>query len=134
MPYCIENNISILAYSALAQGLLIGKFGPDHKFDPADNRAKNKLFQGENYERAQQALTKLRPIAERHQTSLGDLAIAWLIAQPQTNAIVGARNAEQAAANAKAADLQLFADELKEIDAIGRIVTDHLDDNPKMWG
>lgn len=133
MPYCIENNISILAYSPLAQGLLTGKFGPDHKFDPADNRAKNKLFFGSNYERAQQALEKLRPIAQRHHTSLGNLAIAWLIAQLQTQAIVGARNAEQAAANAKAADIQLSPDELQEIDAIGRIVTDHLDENPVMW-
>ncbi len=133
MPDCIENNISILAYSPLAQGLLTGKFGVGHKFDPADNRAKNKLFQGENYERAQKALDQLRPIAERHQASLASLAIAWLIAQPQTNAIVGARNAEQAAANAKAADIQLSPDELQEIDAIGRIVTDHLDENPVMW-
>lgn len=133
MAYCIENNISILAYSPLAQGLLTGKFGPGHKFDPADNRAKNKLFFGSNYERAQQALEKLRPIAQRHHTSLGNLAIAWLIAQPQTNAIVGARNAEQAAANAKAADIQLSRDELQEIDAIGRIVTDHLDENPVKW-
>ena len=133
MPYCIENNISILAYSPLAQGLLTGKFEKGHKFDPADNRSKNKLFQGENYERAQQALDKLRPIAERHHTSLGNLALAWLIAQPQTNAIVGARNPEQAVENAKAGDIQLSTDELKEIDAIGRIVTDHLDDNPVMW-
>lgn len=133
MPYCIENNISILAYSPLAQGLLTGKFEAGHKFDPADNRAKNKLFQGENYLRAQQALDKLRPIAERHQASLGNLALAWLIAQPQTNAIVGARNAEQAVANALAADIQLSPDQIQEIDAIGRIVTDHLDDNPVMW-
>jgi len=133
MPYCIENDISILAYSPLAQGLLTGKFGSSHKFDPADNRAKNKLFQGENYERANLALEKLRPIAERHHTSLGNLAIAWLIAQPQTQAIVGARNAEQAAANAKAVDIHLSPDELQEIDAIGRIVTDHLDENPVMW-
>jgi len=133
MPYCIENDISILAYSPLAQGLLTGKFGSSHKFDPADNRAKNKLFQGENYERANLALEKLRPIAERHHTSLGNLAIAWLIAQPQTQAIVGARNAEQAAANTKAADIHLSPDELQEIDAIGRIVTDHLDENPVMW-
>lgn len=133
MPYCIENNISILAYSSLAQGLLTGKFAPDHKFDPADNRTKNKLFQGENYKRAQQALSKLRSIAELYHTALGNVAIAWLIAQPQTNAIVGARNAEQAAANAKAADIQLSATELQEIDAIGRIVTDHLDENPVMW-
>ena len=133
MSYCIENNISILAYSPLAQGLLTGKFERGHKFAPEDNRSKNKLFQGENYERAQQALDKLRPIADRHQVSLANLALAWLIAQPQTNAIVKARNAEQAAANALAADLQLSPDELKEIDGIGRIVTDRLDDNPVMW-
>lgn len=133
MSYCIENNISILAYSPLAQGLLTGKFERGHKFAPEDNRSKNKLFQGENYEQAQQALDKLRPIADRHQVSLANLAIAWLIAQPQTNAIVGARNAEQAAANALAADLQLSPNELKEIDHIGRIVTDCLDDNPVMW-
>jgi aryl-alcohol dehydrogenase-like predicted oxidoreductase len=133
MPYCVENKISILAYSSLAQGLLTGKFERGHKFDPADNRAKNKLFQGENYERAQQALDKLRPIAERHQCTLAQLALAWLIAQPQTNAIAGARNAEQAVGNAKAGDVNLSTDELKEIDAIGRIVTDRLDDNPIMW-
>jgi aryl-alcohol dehydrogenase-like predicted oxidoreductase len=86
MPYCVENNISILAYSPLAQGLLTGKFAPGHKFDPEDNRAKNKLFQGENFERAQQALEQLKPIAEKHNCSLAQLALAWLIAQPQTNA------------------------------------------------
>src|SRR6476469_8043817 len=62
MSYCVDNKISIIAYSPLAQGLLTGKFEPDHKFDPADNRAKNKLFQGENYKRAQEALNKLRTI------------------------------------------------------------------------
>jgi len=56
-----------------------------------------------------------------------------LIAQPQTNAIAGARNAEQASQKAKAADVKLSADELQEIDAIGRRVTDHLDENPVMW-
>ena len=132
-PYCVENNISIVAYSPLAQGLLTGKFEPGHKFDPQDNRAKNKLFQGENYDRAQSALDKLRPIAERHQCSLAQLALAWLIAQPQANAIAGARNEQQAVDNAKAGDINLSADDVQEIDAIGRIVTDHLDDNPIMW-
>ncbi len=131
--YCIENDISILAYSSLAQGLLTGKFAADHKFDAEDNRAKNKLFQGENYQRAQLALTKLRPIADRHQATLGNLALAWVIAQPQTNAIVGARNTEQAVNNALAANIELSTDELQEIDAIGRTVTEHLDDNPVMW-
>jgi aryl-alcohol dehydrogenase-like predicted oxidoreductase len=81
----------------------------------------------------QQALERLRPIAERHQCSLAQLSLAWLIAQPQANAIAGARNAEQTVSNAKAAAVKLSADELQEIDAIGRIVTDRLDDNPVMW-
>jgi len=133
VPYCVENNISIIAYSPLAQGLLTGKFAADHKFDPQDNRAKNKLFQGENYQRAQQALDKLRPVADRHNCTLAQLALAWLIAQPQANAIAGARNSSQAIANAKAAEVKLSEDELQEIDAIGHIVTDHLDDNSVMW-
>jgi aryl-alcohol dehydrogenase-like predicted oxidoreductase len=133
MPYCVENNISILAYSSLAQGLLTGKFGRGHKFEQGDNRTGNKLFKGENYERAQQALDKLRPIAERHQCTLAQLSLAWLIAQPQTNAIAGARNAEQATQNAKAAEVKLSAEQLQEIDAIGRLVTEHLNDYPVMW-
>lgn len=133
LPYCVEQKISILAYSPLAQGLLTGKFGPDHTFDPEDVRSKNKLFQGEHYQRAQQALAKLRPIAERYHTSLTNLALAWLIAQPQTQAIVGVRNADQAAANTAAAAVHLTDSDLAEIDAIGRIVTDHLDGNPVMW-
>ena len=133
IPYCVENSISILAYSSLAQGLLTGKFERGHKFEEGDNRTKNKLFKGENYERAQQALDKLRPIAERHQCSLAQLSLAWLIAQPQGNAITGVRNADQATKNAAAADVQLSPDELQEIDAIGRSVTDYLDENPVMW-
>ncbi|MBD2205872.1 aldo/keto reductase [Calothrix sp. FACHB-1219] len=132
-PYCVENQISILAYSPLAQGLLTGKFPRGTKFEQGDNRADNKLFQGENFERAQQALDKLRPIAEKHNASLAQLALAWLIAQPQANAIAGARYPQQAKDNALAAQVQLSPAELAEIDAIGRIVSDRLDDSPVMW-
>ena len=133
-PYCVEKQISILAYSSLAQGFLTGKFGPDHQFAEGDHRAKSKLYyKKENYDRVQNALAKLRPIAERNQCSLGQLALAWLIAQPQTNAIVGARNAQQAIGNAEAAQVRLSATDLAQIDAIGRTVTDELDDNPVMW-
>ncbi len=133
MPYCVANNISILAYSSLAQGLLTGKFGPDHQFAEGDHRAKNKLFQPENYQRVQKALEQLRPIAKSHNCTLAQLSLAWLIAQPQTNAIAGARNAEQASDNAKAASVNLSSEELQEIDRIGKQVTNHLDNNPVMW-
>ncbi|MBF2029255.1 MAG: aldo/keto reductase [Oscillatoriales cyanobacterium C42_A2020_001] len=134
MPYCVEQKISILAYSPLAQGLLTGRFQRGHQFAPEDVRSKSKLFQGENFERALDALDKLKPIAERHHTTLGNLALAWLIAQPQTNAIVGVRHVEQAVQNAQAAEVTLSDDELAEISAIGLSVFEPMQDgNPVMW-
>ncbi len=132
-PYCVENGISILAYSPLAQGLLTGKFGRDHTFEKGDNRSSNKLFQGETYALAQDALDRLRPLADKYGITLGQLTLAWLIAQPQTSAIVGARNAEQARQNAVAGDVEIDADDLEAMDEIGRTVTDRLDANPVMW-
>lgn len=131
--YCAQNKISILAYSPLAQGLLTGKFGRGHAFEKGDNRGGNKLFQGENYERAQNALDKLRPLADKYGVSVGNLSLGWLIAQPQTSAIVGARNSGQATQNALAGDVEIDADDLEAIDEIGHTVTDRLDKNPIMW-
>ena len=130
----MEQQISILAYSSLAQGLLTGKFGTDHQFAEGDHRSKNKLFANkDHYQRIQNALDQLRPIAAQYECTLGQLAIAWLIAQPQTHAIVGVRNAEQAQQNSKAGDLKISPQYLATIDQIGRTVTDHLDSHPIMW-
>ena len=132
-PYCVENTITILAYSSMAQGLLTGKFGPNHKFAQGDHRSRNKLFKAENYQRVQQALERLRPIAGRYGISLGQLALGWLIVQPNTCAIAGARNAQQVEQNAKAGEILISPGDLEEIGHIGRSVTDYLDDNPVMW-
>lgn len=131
--YCVENTITILAYSSMAQGLLTGKFGPNHKFAQGDHRSRNKLFKTENYQRVQQALERLRPIAERYEITLGQLALGWLIVQPNTCAIAGARNAQQVEQNAKAGEIVISPGDLEGIDHIGRSVTDQLDDNPVMW-
>ncbi len=133
MSFCVENEITILAYAPMAQGLLTGKFGPDHTFAKGDIRAKNKLFDPDTYARAQAALTKLRPIADRKGVTLGQLALSWVTAHPHTCAIAGARNANQASENAKAGSIVLSDEELSEIDGIGRGVTDHLDEDPVMW-
>jgi myo-inositol catabolism protein IolS len=133
MAYCAENDVTILAYSPMAQGLLTGKFTPGHRFAPGDHRAKNRLFEGENYRRVQAALDKLRLIAAKHDCTLGQLALAWVISHPNTCAIAGARSAAQAAQNVAAATVKLSAEDLRQMDTIGRSVTDHLDDNPVMW-
>jgi aryl-alcohol dehydrogenase-like predicted oxidoreductase len=133
LPFCTEQHITVLAYSPMAQGLLTGKFGPDHVFAKGDHRSKNKLFQPEHYPRVQKALEKLRPIAKRNGVSLGQLALAWVTAQPNTCAIAGARNSEQAVENAAAGSISLTQADIMEIDTIGRTVTDRIDDNPVLW-
>jgi myo-inositol catabolism protein IolS len=133
MPYCLQNDITLLAYSPMAQGLLTGKFVPSHEFDRNDNRHRNRLFRGDNAQRAQDALAKLRPIAKRNNLTLGQLVLAWTIAQPRTSAVAGARHEGQVRQNAIAAEVRLSEDDLKEMDVIGRTVTDPMDDNPVMW-
>lgn len=132
-PYCRDNNMSILAYSSMAQGLLTGKFGPDHQFEKGDHRGANRLFQPEIYAHVQAALKRLRPMAESRDITLGQLALAWIVAQPNTCAIAGARNAGQIIESAKAAEVKLSIEDLTALDEISRTVTDHLDDDPVIW-
>ncbi len=133
MAYCQANAITILAYSPMAQGLLTGKFGPDHQFEKGDHRAKSKLFTPQNFQKVQAALTALRPIAARKGVSLGQLALAWVLSHPNTCAIAGARAAEQISESAAAADVALAAADLAEMDRISRIVTEGLDPDPVLW-
>ena len=133
LPFCRANNISILAYAPMAQGFLTGKFKSGHTFAKGDHRVRNRLFQKDHFARVQEALDRLRPIAEHHGVSLGQLALAWVVAQPGTSAIAGARNAEQAVQNAHASQVTLSREDLEEMEAIGNIVTEQFDDNPVLW-
>lgn len=117
VPYCIENNKSILAYSPLERGLLTGKITSDYKFKDGDHRAGHAHFQPDFIAKTNQLLDKIMPIAEQHNASLGQLVLRWTIERPGiTIALAGARNAEQAVQNAKAIDIHLNKEELKTID------------------
>jgi aryl-alcohol dehydrogenase-like predicted oxidoreductase len=133
IPFCRENGITVLAYSPMAQGFLTGKFGPGHRFDEGDHRVKSRLFAPDLFPKVIEAVEALRPIAEKHGATLAQLALAWVISHPNTCAIAGARNEEQVRTNAEAAKIRLSAEDLAEMDRIGRTVTDRLDDNPVMW-
>jgi aryl-alcohol dehydrogenase-like predicted oxidoreductase len=133
IAFCRETGRTVLAYSPMAQGILTGKFGPNPTFEKGDHRSANRLFSPEMYPKVLTALDRLRPIAERHELTLGQLALAWVAGQPNSVAIAGARNPEQAAQNAAAGSAELPPETLAEMDAIGRDVTGALDDNPVMW-
>jgi aryl-alcohol dehydrogenase-like predicted oxidoreductase len=133
MPYCIENGITILAYSSMAQGILAGKFDSKPSFDKEDHRSTNRLFKPENYQRVLKALDVLKGIADKHEITMGQLALAWVISQKGVCAIAGARNEKQVGENAQAMAVSLTEADIIQMDKAGRLVTDHLDDNPVMW-
>jgi aryl-alcohol dehydrogenase-like predicted oxidoreductase len=118
IPYCLANNKSILAYSPLERGLLIGKIKPGHEFAPGDHRKAVSFFQEENLERTDEFLNLLKPIADEKHLTLGQLVILWTLQQSGiTIALVGARNSQQAIENAKAIDSQLSNEEVAIISA-----------------
>lgn len=118
VPYILENNKSVVAYSPLERGLLTAKLTPDHRFAKGDHRAGVSFFTPENIKRTNAFLDKLKPLAEAKKATIGQLVIRWTIEQPAiTIALVGARNPEQAAQNAKAVDVKLNKEELDFITA-----------------
>lgn len=124
IPPCREAGISVLSYSSLALGLLTGRIGPDRTFDGDDLRRTNPRFSVENRRRVAAFAADLAGIAREHGVEVADVVIAWTLAQPGiTFALCGARNAEQAQANARAGELRLTSVDLAVID---RAIAAHL--------
>ena len=132
-PWCEANQVSILAYSPLAQGILAGKLGPEPRFEKGDHRGANKLFLPDHYPGVCKAVETLRPIAKRKGITLAQLALAWLIHRPMTSAIAGARNRDQVTGNAGSMDVTLSPEDLAEIDSIGAAVAQPFLTDPVPW-
>lgn len=113
VPYALEHKKSIIAYSPLQRGLLTGKIKPGYQFNEGDTREGNRFYTEENIRRTNTFLETLKPLAASKNASLAQLVLRWTIEQPGiTIALAGARNAEQAVQNAKAAAVQLSTEEL----------------------
>ncbi len=113
VPWCIRNDVGILAYSPLQRGLLTGKFSPEHKFREGDARGGLIWFKKENIIRVNNFLDKLRPLAESKSASLSQLVLRWTIQQPGiTCALAGARDPEQVSENAGTLGFSLNDEEL----------------------
>jgi aryl-alcohol dehydrogenase-like predicted oxidoreductase len=116
VPYCLNNNIGILAYSPLQRGLLTGKMKPGQIFDANDSRNGQIWYKDENIVKINAFLEKIRPLADDKNATIGQLVISWTLEQPGlTIALVGARNVPQAIENAAAADISLSKEEVSFI-------------------
>jgi aryl-alcohol dehydrogenase-like predicted oxidoreductase len=118
-PYCIENNIGLLAYSPLQRGLLTGKITRDYKFNEGDSRPSTKYYKEPNLSRIIQLTDDLRKIADERGVTLSQLVLNWTVQQPGiTCALAGARNPTQVLENVKAADFRLTDEEIGSINLL----------------
>jgi aryl-alcohol dehydrogenase-like predicted oxidoreductase len=118
IPWCISQNISVVIYWPLLKGLLAGKIPRGHVFPTTDSRHKYPMFQGSEWEKNQDLMDRLRPIAEQAGRSLAQVAINWAIHRPGiTAALCGAKRPDQIRENALAAGWKLSPNQLAEIEA-----------------
>ncbi|MBX5475415.1 MAG: aldo/keto reductase family protein [Thermoleophilia bacterium] len=122
IPYCREHGISQIVWSPLAQGILTGKYRPGEA-PPPDSRAASpamNAFMAKASDRALlERVQRLRPLADELGVTMAQLALAWVLREPNVaSAIVGASRPEQVADNAAASGIELDAETLRRIDEI----------------
>jgi aryl-alcohol dehydrogenase-like predicted oxidoreductase len=117
---CRDLGIAVVVYEPLGSGTLSGRPIDRVREDWAEWSHfpfYERLLAGRNGEKSAALVAALRPIADRLGTTIPQLAIAWVLAQPGvTSAIAGSRNPEHVRHNAKAAGLQLAPDALAELE------------------
>jgi aryl-alcohol dehydrogenase-like predicted oxidoreductase len=123
VPTCEELGIGQVVFSPIAQGVLTGKYVPGQA-PPAGSRATDDKS-GANFiarlmtDEVLGTVQRLKPLAEQAGLSMAELAVAWVLQNPNVSAaIVGASRPEQVYNNAKAAGVKLDADLLKAIDEV----------------
>lgn len=118
LPWCVENDVSVMVYWPLLKGLLAGKLPRDYQFDPKDGRRKYPMFVGEQWDKNQDFLDLLRPLAEEANVPLAQLVLNWTIQRPGiTVALCGAKRPDQIIDNAGTMNWQLTAEQIARIDA-----------------
>jgi aryl-alcohol dehydrogenase-like predicted oxidoreductase len=118
LPYCGRNNIGVIVYSPMRNGLLSGTMTKDRvaALPEDDVRRRIPAFQEPNLTRNLALVEKLRAIGARHGKTPGEVAIAWTLRRPEvTAAIVGLRNASQIHGVIGAAGFRLTEAEIAEI-------------------
>jgi myo-inositol catabolism protein IolS len=125
LRFSLENNVGVIPYSTLAQGLLAGKYKKDAVF--TDGRSKAALFQPENYNRCLEVTDVLARVSAKYDRTPAQGAIRWLLQTPGITApIVGAKNALQAQENIKASGWEFSMEDYEAINKASLAFTNSL--------
>ena len=122
IPACEREGLSQIVWSPIGQGVLTGKYLPGQP-PPAGSRATDET--GKNFiarfmrDEVLEKVQGLKPIAEGLGLSMAQLAVAWVLQNPNVaSAIIGASRPEQVTENVKAAGVKLDPEVLAQIDKV----------------
>jgi aryl-alcohol dehydrogenase-like predicted oxidoreductase len=121
MPWCAARGTGIIVYSPMQSGILTDRFSAERvkAMAPEDWRHRAPDFNPPRLDRNLALRDALRPIAERHEATVAEVAIAWTLAWTGvTGAIVGARTPEQVDGWIDAGSIELGREDLADIAAI----------------
>ncbi len=118
IPWCREHGVAVVVYWPLMKGLLAGKLKKKSDLAADDNRRNYPMYQGEEWERNQTFVDKLREIAAECNQPVASVVINWTIHQPGiTAALCGAKRRWQLEESAAAMRWQLTESQMQTIDA-----------------
>ena len=116
LPWCLGKGIATITYWPLMKGLLAGKIRRGHKFDPADGRLNYEIFQGEQFEKAQQLLDQLDLLASELGKTVLQVVVNWTFHQSGILSVLcGAKRDWQIREAAGSLGWQLTPDQMKTI-------------------
>ena len=130
VPACVDEGLSQIVWSPLAQGVLTGKYLPGSP-PPDGSRATDEAGGGGNFvkrwlrEPVLEAVQRLKPIAAEAGLTMAQFGIAWVLSNDNVaSAIIGASRPEQIEENLGAVGKRLDADTLAAVDAaLGDLVS-----------
>ncbi len=119
LPYCEEQGIAFLPFSPLGRGFLAGRFSSFDELPPDDFRRGLPRFQQDALRANLAIVGRVREIAERVEATPAQVALAWALARGRyVVPIPGTKTPKYLADNAGAADVNLSAEDLAELDAL----------------
>jgi aryl-alcohol dehydrogenase-like predicted oxidoreductase len=119
LPVCRELGIGFVAYSPLGRGFLTGRFRTFDDLPEDDYRRNAPRFQGENFQRNLDLVSRVEEIARRKKCTPAQLALAWLLAQGEDIVpIPGTKQRRYLEQNVAALDVELSSSDLEEIEEV----------------
>lgn len=117
LPTCRELGIGFVPYSPLGRGFLTGQIKSFDDFAPDDYRRHSPRFQGENFTRNLELVSRVEQIAKEKNCTAGQLALAWVLSRGRDIVpIPGTKRRKYLEENIRATTIELTSEDLRRID------------------